>query len=153
MTYLGVPEVCNPEHELQDAVPARDDGRVGDADGSASVLGVGDACKDDAQGDRVQEEAHDGLAGDEEGGQVAVVGAGVAVTCATSVTGNGRFVCPFVQILYIKKCETVGLGHSNPLPWIQDKKGNQIAVFQIGIPISHIYRVAYCIFGASYSHF
>ena len=70
--YLSAPEVGDAEHELEDAVAARDDGRVGDGNGAAAVLGVADARKDDANHGCVHDQAHHGLNPDNEPGPPAV---------------------------------------------------------------------------------
>lgn len=41
--YLRAPHVSHAEHELQDAVPSRDDAAVGNEDGARALLGVRDA--------------------------------------------------------------------------------------------------------------
>lgn len=82
--HLSFPEVGNAEHELQDAISPRDYSRVRDADGPTPVLGVRDARKNDAQGDRIQKEANDGLHSDEEGAQVAVIWGRIAIPCAAT---------------------------------------------------------------------
>ena len=56
--HLGAPEVSDAEHELQDAVAARDDCRVRYGDGAAAVLWMTDAGKDDANHDSVHDQAH-----------------------------------------------------------------------------------------------
>ena len=74
--YLGAPEVGDAEHELEDAVAARDDGRVGDGDGAAAVLGVADARKDDADHDCVHDQPHHRLHPDDQPGPPAVAAHG-----------------------------------------------------------------------------
>lgn len=42
--HLRAADVCHPEHELEDAIPTRNDGALRDEDGAAPLLGVRDAA-------------------------------------------------------------------------------------------------------------
>ena len=80
--YLGAPNVSHPEHELQDAVPAGNSGLVRDSNGAATLLGQADPCKNDADGDGVQQHAKNGLHLHQPGDAPTRVGEGVAIPCS-----------------------------------------------------------------------
>lgn len=81
--HLGDLDVSDAEHQLEDAIAAGDDGGLGHEYGPGPLLGVADAREQDADGQGVQQQPEHALSHQHRRGPRTVVGAAVAVPCAT----------------------------------------------------------------------